>query len=187
MTGSSVVRGWNSNLYFLRAGPAAELLALLRYAVTQLRVLRLGFMYLQGDFYGRTEYEQAQDVMSKMGYEFCGVFTVKTASSGEADPNEFDDVWKRFAATQPQAVIVFGSPLAATGEFVTRMLKDDRTAGAYLLASVGLQPTVLDTWRAAVAGGVKFVPGQVITTGTNPLAKDARHEAIQRFQAVMQD
>ncbi|RNC57992.1 receptor-type adenylate cyclase [Trypanosoma cruzi] len=40
-------------------------------------------------------------------------------------------------------------------------------------------------WRAAVAGGVEFVPGQVITTGTNPLAKDTQYEAIQRFQEVM--
>ncbi|KEG05292.1 adenylyl cyclase, partial [Trypanosoma grayi] len=48
ITGSSQVRGWNPNLYFLRPEPAAELLALIRYAVNQLRVLRLGFMYLQG-------------------------------------------------------------------------------------------------------------------------------------------
>ncbi|RNE95718.1 receptor-type adenlyate cyclase [Trypanosoma conorhini] len=49
-TRSSAVRGWNPHVYFLRAGPKSELLALLRYAVAQLRVLRLGFMYLQGDF-----------------------------------------------------------------------------------------------------------------------------------------
>ncbi|RNF06257.1 receptor-type adenylate cyclase, partial [Trypanosoma conorhini] len=31
-TGSSVVRGWSPNVYFVRATPTAELLALLRYA-----------------------------------------------------------------------------------------------------------------------------------------------------------
>ncbi|RNE95717.1 receptor-type adenylate cyclase [Trypanosoma conorhini] len=126
--------------------------------------------------------------MSKMGYEFCGVFAVKTASSGEADPNEFDDAWERFAATRPQAVIVFGSPQADTAQFVTRMLRDDRTAGAYLLAPSAVHPTVLRIWGAAVADdGVKFVPGQVFATGTNPLARDATYDAIQRLQAVMRD
>ncbi|RNF26354.1 receptor-type adenylate cyclase, partial [Trypanosoma conorhini] len=159
----------------------------LRYAVAQLRVRRLGFMYLQGVLFGEEEYEQAQDVLSAMGYEFCGVFTMNS-SSGTADPTEFDDVWKRFAATRPQAVIVFGWPVADTEQFIKRMLKDWRTAGAYLLAPLVLQPTVLRIWSAAVADdGVKFVPGQVITTGTNPLANDRSYEAIRRFQTVMRD
>ncbi|RNE96413.1 adenylyl cyclase, partial [Trypanosoma conorhini] len=186
-TGSSAVRGWDSNLYFVRASPAAELLTLLRYAVAQLRVLRLGFMYLQGVLLGEEEYEQAKRVMSAMGYEFCGVFTVNS-SSGTVDPTEFEVVWKRFAATRPQAVIVFGWPVALTERFIKKMLTDVRTAGAYLLAPLVLQPTVLRIWRAAVADdGVKFVPGQVITTGTNPLAKDERYDAIRRFQTVMHD
>ncbi|EKF26495.1 receptor-type adenylate cyclase, putative [Trypanosoma cruzi marinkellei] len=62
-SGSSLVRGWNPNLYFLRADPAAELLALLRYALAHLRVRRLGFMYLQGVSFGDREYAQAQRVM----------------------------------------------------------------------------------------------------------------------------
>ncbi|RNE95267.1 receptor-type adenylate cyclase [Trypanosoma conorhini] len=144
ITGSSLVRGWNPNLYFVRADPAAELLALLRYAVMQLRVLRLGFMYLQGVLFGEEEYEQAHDVLSAMGYDFCGVFAVKTASSGEADPNEFDDAWERFAATRPQAVIVFGWPTADSNRFIKRMLTDRRTAGAYMLAPFLLQPFVLE-------------------------------------------
>ncbi|RNE96646.1 receptor-type adenylate cyclase [Trypanosoma conorhini] len=185
-TGSSAVNGWNSNMYFVRPGPKAELLALVRYAVAQLRVLRLGFMYLQDGIFGEAEYEQAERVLSAMGYEFCGVFAVKTASSGEADPNEFKDAWERFAATRPQAVIVFGSFSKCTDKFIETMLKDERTAGAYLLAPSAVQPTVLRVWRAAVADdGVKFVPGQVFATGTNPLANDARYDAIQRFQAVM--
>ncbi|EKF28712.1 receptor-type adenylate cyclase, putative, partial [Trypanosoma cruzi marinkellei] len=67
-TSSSLVRGWNPNLYFLRAEPAAELLALLRYALAHLRVRRLGFMYLQGGYFGDREYAQAQRVMLGMGY-----------------------------------------------------------------------------------------------------------------------
>ncbi|ESL05232.1 receptor-type adenlyate cyclase, partial [Trypanosoma rangeli SC58] len=187
-TGSSAVRGWNPNAYFVRADPAAELLALLRYAVAQLRVLRLGFMYLQGSFFGDNEYKQARRVMSEMGYTFCGVFTVNSFLTGEAAPEEFDAAWERFAATRPQAVIVFGSLVEDTMKFIRKMLTDGRTAGAYLLAPLVLQSAVLKNWRAAVDDdGAKFVPGQVITTGTTPLADDVQYNAIQRFQGVMRD
>ncbi|RNF01263.1 receptor-type adenylate cyclase [Trypanosoma rangeli] len=59
LTAPSAVRGWNPNVYFLRVDPVAELLALVRYAVTELRVLRLGFMYVRGVFFGHRECEQA--------------------------------------------------------------------------------------------------------------------------------
>ncbi|RNE97680.1 receptor-type adenylate cyclase, partial [Trypanosoma conorhini] len=184
-TGSTLVRGWNPNVYFVRADPATELLALLRYAVAELRVLRLGFMYLQGVSFGDREYEQAQSVMSAMGYALSGVFTVKRAAQGGADNREFDEAWDQFAATRPQAVIVFGSPYPETRKFIEKMLTDRSTAGAYLLAPSAVQDAVLGVWRAVVAGGVKFVPGQVVATATNPLAKDTRYNAIRRFQEVM--
>ncbi|RNE97679.1 receptor-type adenylate cyclase, partial [Trypanosoma conorhini] len=127
-TGSTLVRGWNPNVYFVRADPATELLALLRYAVAELRVLRLGFMYLQGVSFGDREYEQAQSVMSAMGYALSGVFTVKRAAQGGADNREFDEAWDQFAATRPQAVIVFGSPYPETRKFIEKMLTDRSTA-----------------------------------------------------------
>ncbi|EKF27103.1 receptor-type adenylate cyclase, putative, partial [Trypanosoma cruzi marinkellei] len=170
-TSSSLVRGWNPNLYFLRAEPAAELLALLRYALAHLRVRRLGFMYLQGGYFSDREYAQAQRVMLGMGYELSGVFSVE-GSVGGAEKEVFEAAWEAFADTRPQAVIVFTPPVQDTAKFVGRMLTDRRTAGAYLLAPSVLQDLVLRVWRGAVAGGVEFVPGQVITTGTNPLAKD---------------
>ncbi|ESL10565.1 receptor-type adenylate cyclase [Trypanosoma rangeli SC58] len=187
-TASSAVRGWNPNVYFVRPDPVAELLALIRHAVTELRVLRVGFMYLRGVFFGDGECEQAGRVMSEMGYELSGVFTVDSDAGGGADPKEFDAAWERFAAARPQAVIVFGSPVRDTKKFVRRMLTDGRTAGAYLLAPSVVQSVVVRTWRAVVAaGGAEFVPGQVISTGTTPLAKDTQYGAIRRFQGVMRD
>ncbi|PWU99315.1 putative receptor-type adenylate cyclase [Trypanosoma cruzi] len=186
-TGSSLVRGWNPNLYFVRADPAVELLALLRHAWTHLRVHRLGFMYLQGVSFGDREYAQAQRVMLGMGYNLSGVFTVKSSMSRGAKKEVFDAAWKAFAKTQPQAVIVFGPPIQDTVKFIKRMLTDYRTAGAYLLAPLMLQDFFLRAWQGAVAGGVELVPGQVITTGTSPLAKDIQYAAIQRFQRVMRD
>ncbi|PWV19561.1 putative receptor-type adenylate cyclase [Trypanosoma cruzi] len=184
-TGSSLVRGWNPNMYFLRAEPAAELLALLRYALAHLRVHRLGFMYLKGVFFGEREYAQAQRVMSGMGYNLSGVFGLKSSMSHGAKKEVFDAAWEVFANTRPQAVIVFGSPIKDTKKFVERMLTDKRTAGTYLLAPSALQGLVLGVWRAAVTSGVEFEPGQVLTTGTNPLAKVTKYKAIQRFQEVM--
>ncbi|EKF26929.1 receptor-type adenlyate cyclase, putative, partial [Trypanosoma cruzi marinkellei] len=142
-------------------------------------------MYLQGVSFGDREYAQAQRVMLGMGYELSGVFSVESSWTGGAEKEVFEAAWEAFADTRPQAVIVFGSPINDTVIFVGRMLTDRRTAGAYLLAPLVLQDLVLSMWRGAVAGGVEFVPGQVITTGTNPLAKDTEYEAIQRFQTVM--
>ncbi|EKF27244.1 receptor-type adenylate cyclase, putative, partial [Trypanosoma cruzi marinkellei] len=143
-------------------------------------------MYLQGVSFGDREYAHAQRVMLGMGYELSGVFSVESSvTGGGAEKEVFEAAWEAFADTRPQAVIVFGSPIKDTVKFVGRMLTDRRTAGAYLLAPLVLQDLVLRVWRGAVAGGVEFVPGQVITTGTNPLARDTRYEAIQRFQTVM--
>ncbi|KAF5221423.1 hypothetical protein ECC02_005484 [Trypanosoma cruzi] len=184
-TGSSLVRGWKPKFYFLRADPAAELLALLCYALAHLRVRRLGFMYMEGEYFGGIEYELAERSMSGMGYELSGVFSVEGSVTGGAKKEVFDAAWEAFADTQPQAVIVFGSPTNDAVKFVMRMLAGKRTSGAYLLGSSVLQDLVLRVWRAAVAGGVEFVTGQVITTGTNPLAKDTQCEAIRRFQELM--
>ncbi|KEG07006.1 receptor-type adenylate cyclase, partial [Trypanosoma grayi] len=185
ITGSGAVREWNPNLYFLRADPKGELLALIRYSLSFLRVYRLGFMYLQNVAFGDEEYTHAVKLLAMVGYELCGVFTLESSLTGSADDGVFNATWEEFAATRPQAVIVFGAPVKDTAKFITRMLTDKRTAGAYLLSPGVLQDFVVSTWREAVDGGVPFVSGQILTTGPNPLAKDTHYEAIQRFQTVM--
>ncbi|PBJ72393.1 receptor-type adenylate cyclase [Trypanosoma cruzi cruzi] len=184
-TGSTVIRGWDPYLYFVRADPLAELFTLIRYALTFLRVRRLGFMYLEGVFFGDYEYEATKNVMTRFGYNLSGVFAVKSSLTHEAESSVFDAAWEAFANTLPQAVIVFGAPIKDTAKFIQRMLTDNRTAGAYLLAPSAVQEITVETWRSAVAGGIKFVSGQVITTGTNPVARDIQYAAIRRFQDVM--
>ncbi|KAF8293061.1 hypothetical protein TcYC6_0108840 [Trypanosoma cruzi] len=88
--GSSLVRGWKPKFYFLRADPAAELLALLCYALAHLRVRRLGFMYMEGEYFGGIEYELAERSMSGMGYELSGVFSVEGSVTGGAKKEVFD-------------------------------------------------------------------------------------------------
>ncbi|KEG05204.1 putative receptor-type adenylate cyclase, partial [Trypanosoma grayi] len=82
ITGSTSLRNWNPHLYFLRTDPAAELLALLRYAVNELRVLRLGFMYLQNVSFGDSEYEHATELLDDIDYELCCVFTLESSLTG---------------------------------------------------------------------------------------------------------
>ncbi|KEG05894.1 receptor-type adenylate cyclase, partial [Trypanosoma grayi] len=171
--------------YFVRTSPAAEVLGLLRHAVSFLLVRRLGFMYLQGLSFGDKEYQIAQQTMSKMGEEFSGVFTLNGSYTGSADDAVFNAEWEKFAATRPQAVIVFGARVNDTVKFIKRMITNTSTADAYLLGPFALQDILLSTWREAVAGGAKFVNGRLITTGTNPLAKDTRYNAIKRFKNEM--
>nr|AEL79573.1 esag4 [Trypanosoma evansi] len=188
MTGSTFIRQWNQYLYFLRADPAAETLVLIRYALCQLRVLRLGFMYLQGVHYGEEEYALTVDVMSRMGYELHGVFTVMSPDGEPAPDAEFKEVFERFAAALPQAIIVFGSPEKDTAKFLMMMAVDERIARSYILCPSAVQAKLPQMWlRALEAAGASFAPGQLLFTGTNPLAKDSQYIAIKRFQEVMSE
>nr|AEX08454.1 expression site-associated protein 4 [Trypanosoma brucei gambiense] len=188
MTGSTFIRQWNQYLYFLRADPAAETLVLIRYALCQLRVLRLGFMYLQGVHYGEEEYALTVDVMSRMGYELHGVFTVMSPDGEPAPDAEFKEVFERFAAALPQAIIVFGSPEKDTAKFLMMMAVDERIARSYILCPSSVQLSLIEMWRLALeAAGASFAPGQLLFTGTNPLAKDSQYIAIKRFQEVMSE
>ncbi|CCD14321.1 unnamed protein product [Trypanosoma congolense IL3000] len=150
-TGSSNVRGWNKNLYFTNAGPTMELVALVRYAVNNLRLRRLGFMYLKNVSFGDEEYTLAVSLMAGIGRQLSGVFTLNIVNGQAAVDDEFHAEWERFAATQPQGVIVFGSPLADTRRFLKQMVIDNRTRMAYVLLPSVLQFIVVSSEGAARA------------------------------------
>ncbi|AAZ13549.1 receptor-type adenylate cyclase GRESAG 4, putative [Trypanosoma brucei brucei TREU927] len=184
-TGSSDVRVWKKNLYFLTASPVAEVLALIRYAVSQLRFQRLGFMYLKGVFYGDKEYKLTLKVMSIMGRKLCGVFELDSSTDGRASDDDFEAAWKRFAPTMPQGVIVFGSPIEDTKRFLMKFLGSNELRGAYILIPSMLQYVIKNSWVKELA--VKnFVPERVILTGPSPLANDNEYIAVRKFQPVME-
>ncbi|CBH16851.1 expression site-associated gene 4 (ESAG4) protein, putative [Trypanosoma brucei gambiense DAL972] len=183
LTGSSGGRGWNPNLYFTRASPSAELLALIRYALGRLRTIRLGFMYLHNVFFGVEEYDVAQRILRRMGYGFCGVFTLSSSLTGVASTRHFDSAWNTFVESRPQAVIVFAPPVGDTARFIRNLVADSRTRSAYVLVPSMLQFAIENMWREALAFAASpFVDGQVVVTGTNPLARDTQYHAIRRFQ-----
>ncbi|KAH9601036.1 Leucine-binding protein domain [Trypanosoma melophagium] len=168
-TAGSAVRVWEPHYYFFRSGPMSGLYAHVWYAVAHLRVRRLGYMYLSDVSYGDIEYTAAVSLMEGMGLELCGAFTLPGTKEWGKDDSEFQAEWEKFAATRPQSVIIFGKPSKTTAAFIQMMLFDSRVNTAYLQCR---HP---------------FVPGRVITTGTNPLPSDLRYEAIKRFQTVMGD
>ncbi|CCD15924.1 unnamed protein product, partial [Trypanosoma congolense IL3000] len=183
ITGSSAVRGWNPNLYFIRASPAAELLALVHLSVSHLRLQRLGFAYFQGMFYGDEEHFLILKLMSHMGLQLCGVFTKNRSSPFTGVDNVFETVWEQFAATLPQGVLLFAPPIEDTVAFIRRMVADNRTRKSFLLAPSALEFIIANEWSEALAAvGAPLVPGQVLLTGTNPLATDTEYHAIKRFQ-----
>ncbi|XP_018644076.1 receptor-type adenylate cyclase, putative [Schistosoma mansoni] len=183
-TGSNSVRGWNPNLYFLFVSPVAELLTLLRFAVTQLRLRRIGFMYLQNVSFGDNEYLLAVELMSHMGRELCGVFTVKSSVTGEADSSEFDTAWNRFAETHPQGVIIF-SPLSEdTAKFIKNMIVDNRTRDAHFLSTLPHEAEIESAWRwAADALNVTLKTDQVILTGVVPRPTSTEYAAVRRCRS----
>ncbi|KAG8342854.1 hypothetical protein TRVL_06314 [Trypanosoma vivax] len=184
-TGSSTVRGWNPYLYFLRTEPAAELASLVRYALAQLRVRRLGFMYLRGVSFGDKEYELAVKWLSWMGLQLCGVFSVETTLSKASEDNVFDTEYEKFVGTRPQAVLLFGSPIHDTKKFIKRLLKDKRARGVTLLVPECNQGALLLSIKEAVDNGGYFVSGQAVLAGTTPSVSDTQYEAIARYRKEM--
>ncbi|RHW74375.1 hypothetical protein DPX39_010008200 [Trypanosoma brucei equiperdum] len=103
-------KGYLPHFYFLLLGATGELITPVRYAVSHLRVLKQGFMYLDGLPGGSEAYNQAVDFIWRMGYSFCCVFTVEDKAGGQGgSPEEFDAVWDEFAGGNPQAVIMFAA------------------------------------------------------------------------------
>ncbi|CCD15709.1 unnamed protein product, partial [Trypanosoma congolense IL3000] len=188
ITGSSETRRWIPELYFLRMDPSTEVLVLIRYALSQLRVLRLGLMHITGSQYGDKEYGVILSVLSRLGFEPSSVFNVPRSKASAALDKPFNDAFEQFAAGRPQAVILCAPPMPETAKFLVKLAADRRTAEAYVLASSAMQASLERMWLAALRSAQRpFTPGKVIITGTNPLAKDGGHKVIQRFQKAMRE
>nr|CCC50113.1 putative receptor-type adenylate cyclase [Trypanosoma vivax Y486] len=188
LSASGEIRQWTKHTYFLTAEPAAEVAALIRYAVVHLRVKRLGFMYLKGVSIGEMEYLAATDVMNFIGYQISGLFWLPSKKSVVVSDAEFEEKWKSFAASQPQAVIVFGPIRDRTQMFLNKLVSDPLTSNAYLLTTSSAEFTVANAWHEALdSAGANFVPGRVITIGNTPFAANRDILAMRRFRDEMHE
>ncbi|XP_018644553.1 hypothetical protein Smp_112590 [Schistosoma mansoni] len=181
---SSEVRGWNPHLYFISVEPNAELLALIRYAVVYLRVPRIGMMHVKSSTASMGPYEFAVQILEMMGRELCGMFVVKESENQNISEDDLNVRWRQFVATRPQAILLFSSLVdGSITWFIKKVAQDNRTANAYLLSTSLQQGPLINMWREALAlANRTFTPGQLITTGTVPLANDTRFSLIRHFQ-----
>ncbi|AAZ11642.1 receptor-type adenylate cyclase GRESAG 4, putative [Trypanosoma brucei brucei TREU927] len=184
---SGEVRGWNPHLYSISVEPDAELLALIRYAVVYLGLPRVGLMYAKGNGFDKESYEFTMRIMEMMGRKPCGVFAVESSGGRDVLEGELNTKWGQFVATRPQAVLLFSSIADdTTGWFVKKIAQDNRTVDMYLLAPSSFQHFLIKTWSdALVSLNRTFTPGQLITTGTVPLASDNRSSMVRHFQRDM--
>ncbi|AAZ11599.1 receptor-type adenylate cyclase GRESAG 4, putative [Trypanosoma brucei brucei TREU927] len=183
---SSEVRGWNPHLYFISVEPNAELLALIRYAVVYLRVPRIGMMHVKSSTASMGPYEFTVQILEMMGRELCGMFVVKDSENQNISEDDLNVRWRQFVATRPQAILLFSSLGNTAKWFIKKVAQDNRTANAYLLSTSLQQNFLIKMWREALAlANRTFTPGQLITTGTVPLASDIRFSLIQHFQHDM--
>nr|Q99279.1 RecName: Full=Receptor-type adenylate cyclase GRESAG 4.1; AltName: Full=ATP pyrophosphate-lyase; AltName: Full=Adenylyl cyclase [Trypanosoma brucei brucei]CAA36364.1 putative adenyl/guanylyl cyclase [Trypanosoma brucei] len=184
---SSEVRGWNPHLYSISVEPNAELLALIRYAVVYLGLPRVGLMYAKGNGFDKESYEFTMRIMEIMGRKPCGVFAVESSGGRDVLEGQLNTKWGQFVATRPQAVLLFSSlEEETTGWFVKKIAQDNRTVDMYLLAPSSFQHFLIKTWSdALVSLNRTFTPGQLITTGTVPLASDNRSSMVRHFQRDM--
>ncbi|CCD19111.1 Adenylate and Guanylate cyclase catalytic domain [Trypanosoma vivax] len=186
ITASTESHLWAPNLYIMDAEPAAEVAALIRYAVNFLRVRRISFMYMEGLYGGENNYNTAKELMVRIGYESWGVFSVPSSLKQFISNSEFDVLWEKFASSRPQAVIMLSPIELNSMRFIWKMVADPLTSSAYLLTVSSAELFISFMWKAALESvGVPFVPGRVITTGKAPLAKDTDYLAIRRFQEDM--
>ncbi|AAZ11590.1 receptor-type adenylate cyclase GRESAG 4, putative [Trypanosoma brucei brucei TREU927] len=183
---SSEVRGWNPHLYFISVEPNAELLALIRYAVVYLRVPRIGMMHVKSSTASMGPYEFTLQILEMMGRELCGMFVVKESENQNISEDDLNTRWRQFVATRPQAILLFSSLGNTAKWFIKKVAQDNRTANAYLLSTSLQQHFLIKMWREALAlANRTFTPGQLITTGTVPLANDTRFSLIRHFEHDM--
>ncbi|CBH18414.1 receptor-type adenylate cyclase GRESAG 4,putative [Trypanosoma brucei gambiense DAL972] len=179
---SSEGYGWDPHLYYLTVGPDAELMALVRYAVGVLGLQRVGVMYVKDTSFSRKSFEFVEKLMMRMGHNISCVFAPESGFSSAGNKVSLDSEWEQFAAALPQAILLLGPRGRDSRWFVMRVAEDNRTSRSHLLAQSGLQSFLLKTWCEALeATGAEFRTGQVIFSGTNPLACDTEYKAVQRF------
>ncbi|ORC86666.1 receptor-type adenylate cyclase, partial [Trypanosoma theileri] len=76
VTGSRTMRSWNPHYYFVRADPEYELLALVRYALGEMRVRQLGLMFVKNVLDGDSLYDLLMRLTSRMEYGVRSVFSI---------------------------------------------------------------------------------------------------------------
>ncbi|KAG5481484.1 hypothetical protein LSCM1_05501 [Leishmania martiniquensis] len=181
-TGSGAVRVWDDSVYFTRAEPRLEIMAIVQHIANTIRSRRSAFMYLTGVQYGDREYKDIVELMPPLSLDPPAVYAVPYSRTDVAvDKKAFDAM----ADTRPQVVILWSLPGQQVVNFLEAVLTDPRTSSAYIMTSFHLQQTVFNVYYGlAMEGKLTPVDGQIISSGTSfPLTEpDSLHIPIFKEQ-----
>ncbi|AYU77777.1 receptor-type adenylate cyclase, putative [Leishmania donovani] len=180
-TGSSVMRVWNETLYFMRAEPRLEIMAMVKHIANTFRARRTAFMYLTGEQYGSFEHKSLVELMTSLSLDPPAVYSASYSTSTAVNMTAFDAM----ADTRPQVIIIWGIPAGQVEELLKVVLTDPRTSSAYIMSSFALQQMTFQVYYdLAMAGKLTPVDGQIISSATSfPLTEPASvHLRVFRAQ-----
>ncbi|TPP55144.1 Adenylate and Guanylate cyclase catalytic domain family protein [Leishmania donovani] len=180
-TGSSSMRVWNENLYFMRAEPRLEIMAMVKHIANTFRARRTAFMYLTGEQYGSFEHKSLVELMTSLSLDPPAVYSASYSTSTAVNMTAFDAM----ADTRPQVIIIWGIPAGQVEELLKVVLTDPRTSSAYIMPSFALQQMTFQVYYdLAMAGKLTPVDGQIISSATSfPLTEPASvHLRVFRAQ-----
>ncbi|CAG9572237.1 receptor-type_adenylate_cyclase_a [Leishmania major strain Friedlin] len=180
-TGSSATRVWNENLYFMRAEPRLEIMAMAKHIANTFRARRTAFMYVTGEWFGSFEHKSLVELMASLSLDPPAVYSAPYSTSTAVNMTAFDAM----ADTHPQVIIVWGIPAGQVVELLQAVLTDPRTSSAYIMPSFALQQMTFQVYYdLAMAGKLTPVDGQIISSATSfPLTEPASvHLKVFRAQ-----
>ncbi|CAG9572239.1 receptor-type adenylate cyclase b [Leishmania major strain Friedlin] len=180
-TGSSAMRVWNENLYFMRAEPRLEIMAMAKHIANTFRARRTAFTYVTGEWFGSFEHKSLVELMASLSLDPPAVYSAPYSTSTAVNMTAFDAM----ADTHPQVIIVWGIPAGQVVELLQAVLTDPRTSSAYIMPSFALQQMTFQVYYdLAMAGKLTPVDGQIISSATSfPLTEPASvHLKVFRAQ-----
>ncbi|CAJ1987800.1 RAC-B2 / receptor-adenylate cyclase [Leishmania donovani] len=180
-TGSSSMRVWSENVYFMRAEPRLEIMAMVKHIANTFRARRTALMYLTGEQYGSFEHKSLVELMASLSLDPPAVYSASYSTNNAVNMTAFDAM----ADTRPQVIIIWGIPAGQVVELLKVVLTDPRTSSAYIMSSFALQQMTFQVYYdLAMAGKLTPVDGQIMSSATSfPLTEPASvHLRVFRAQ-----
>eukprot|EP00796_Vickermania_ingenoplastis_P009709 gene9709-6805_t len=166
-TGGSKVRVWSQNVLFTQMTPKGELLILLKYAVTQSLVRRIGFVYTTGVSVGADLYNDALNYLSEVGRP--SGFLVAYAEPDSSTFSSTSSAYTTLATEGNGAVLIQGQPGPHLEALLKQLFSDERFKGADVLAGSYQAVAAMNAWKTGTGGVAELLlssPGLPMTDTT---------------------
>lgn len=151
---------WNPYVIFTQHGPAAELLTLLKYAVTDFHAARIGLAFTEGVSCGEGSAAQALTYLQKVGFPLSSVIQYHPKDTAAVSAT----VFSAYATASPSLTIVQGAPTDNFIKFLGLLMSDPRTSSLDILASSYQQAFVMNAREQHTS----TMTGQLFFASSNP-------------------